>query len=501
MNKPNEYESKFLPLDQLIDCPLNDRPVDPDAQDIRDLGASLLHRQEVDLIVRPTAGGRYEVLDGKRRHYGARWANIPALWCQVREGCTDAEALQIIIVTQLHRKGLDPLGEAALLARLLESGQTMEVAAAELGRPVTWVARRAKLTQLAPVWREGIAAGKFPWATVAHLEHVALLPQEVQREIAAAYGGDWQAPDSMAGFVNEIRARYLHQLKAAPWKLDDLALLPTAGPCTLCPKRSGQQQVLFADTTDAADRCTDAVCWSEKLSRHNDAKARQLAGKHEKIIVLTQRGSEGEKAQPAPADLPAQAVVLTTSLGLEDCRKGDEGALPVLDAETGKQSWAKVANYAPPATREALGLSTGKPAKDASDGPAVPAATAAQKREVKRLAWRLEQIAEALTDADPPPLKALLPIYAAFAVGEFDPKHRLGWAEAGAEHSDNELAHALWDHLVGRLRPQLLERLNPLNPPDVEAIAVLEDLATLRPSEQEAKALAEVPEPKGKAAP
>lgn len=501
MTKPDQYESRFLTLEQLTDCPLNSRPVDPAAQDIIELGASLAHRQEVDLIVRPAAGGRFEVLDGKRRHYGAKAAHLPGLWCQIREGCTDAEALQIIIVTQLHRQGLDPLGEATLLAQLLGSGLTMVQAAAELGRPASWVARRAKLTSLDAVWRDGIAAGTYRWATVGHLEHVALLPPEVQREIAAAYAGDWQAPDSMAAFVNEIRARYLHQMKAAPWKLDDLALLPSAGPCTQCPKRSGQQQVLFADTADATDRCTDAVCWSEKLDRHNAIKARQMAGKHEKIIVLTQRGGPGEKVQPPPADLPEQAVVLTNALGLEDCRKGDEGALPVLDAETGKQSWAKVATWAPPAPREAVGLVTEARPDEPTTAPARPAATAAEKREAKRLAWRMAQIAEALTDTEAPALGDVLRLYVAFALGDFNPLTANGWAEVNAMHDGKSHAEALWVDLVERLRIRLNQRVQAHDLPEIGAIEALEDLVMLKASEQSAKALVEHPEPKGKAAP
>lgn len=491
--KPNEYESKFLRLDQLIDCPLNKRRVDPADPTLRDLGASLAKGQEVDLIVRPTASGAYEVLDGKRRATAARLVDgIAGLWCQVRENCTDAEALKIILVTQLHRAGLDPLEEAEGIADLLRSGFTYETAAAELGRQASWVARRSKLVDLDPVWRDGRADGKYTWATVAHLEHVARLPAEVQREIAAAYAEAWNAPDSVTAFANEIRERYLHALKAAPWKLDDLALLPTATACSTCPKRSNNQTSLFADQVDAADRCLDAVCWGAKLDRHNASKARQLASKHAKVLVLTHYE---DNSQPAPADLPEQAVVMTTRCGLEDCKKSDEGAMPAIDAETGKQTFVKVAAWAPKETRAALGLEPEKAAPKTGD---TPAPTAADKRLAKRLAFRLAQVDRELCDADPPPLAQVIKLYAVFCESDISPLDPRGWADAD-KLPDDELTDILWQALTRKLCQYSPVRASA--PPEEAAIEALERLATLDPVEQAAKALAEVPEPKGKGTP
>jgi ParB-like chromosome segregation protein Spo0J len=493
MSKPNEFESKHLPLDKLIDCPLNARRIDPDAAELRELGNSLAVRQEVDLIVRPVAGGVYEVLDGKRRVAAARAVGtVEKLWCQVRDPCSDADALKIIIVTQLHRMGLDPLAEAALVAQLLHRCATLEQAAAELGRPAAWVARRAKLSDLDPIWRDGLAAGKFAWATVAHLEHVARLPAEVQREIAAAYAESWNAPDSVTAFGNEIREKYLHTLKAAPWKLDDLALLPTATACSSCPKRSNNQTSLFADQVDAADRCLDAVCWGAKLDRHNASKARQLASKHAKVLVLTHYE---DNSQPAPADLPEQAVVMTTRCGLEDCKKSDEGAMPAIDAETGKQTFVKVASWAPKETRAALGMEPEKPAPKTGD---TPAPTAADKRLARRLAFRLAQVDRELCDAEPPPLSQLVKLYTVFCESNIDPLDPAGWKDAD-KLPDDELTDILWQALTRKLCQYSPVRASAL--PEEAAVEALERLATLDPVEQAAKALTEVPEPKGKAQP
>jgi len=492
--KPNEYESKFLRLDQLVDCPLNKRHVDPADPTLRDLGASLAKGQEVDLIVRPTAAGTYEVLDGKRRTAGGRLVGgIAGLWCQVREHCTDAEALKIILVTQLHRAGLDPLEEAEGIADLLRAGFTYETAAAELGQPASWVARRSKLVDLDPVWRLGRAEGKFPWATVAHLEHVARLPAEVQREIAGAYAEDFLAPESVTAFAHVIRERYLHLLKSAPWKLDDLALLPTATACTACPKRSNCQTTLFSDSVDAADRCLDAVCWAAKMLRHNASKARQLASKHAKVLVLTHY--EDSAQAEASADLPEQAVVMNNRIGLEDCKKSDAGAMPAIDAETGKQTFVKVAAWAPKETRAALGLEPEKTAPKTADS---PAPTAEQKRLAKRLAFRLAQVDRELPDAEPPPLAQLIKLYVVFCESGISPLDPKGWSDANTL-PDDELIDILWQALIRKLCQYSPVRANAL--PEEAAVEALERLATLDPVEQEAKAIAEVPAPKGKGNP
>lgn len=496
-----EFESKLLPLGKLIDCPLNTRQINPDDPALRDLGESLAHRQEVDLIVRPVITGEYEVLDGKRRLAAARLRDdVPQLWCQVREPCSDAAALKVIIVTQLHRKDLDPLAEAALVRQLLDGGMTQEAAGAELGRPAAWVAKRAKLTDLAATWLDGLAAGKFAWATVAYLEHIARLPETVQIEIAGDYAEAWRKPASVAEFANEIRERYLHTLKQAPWKLDDLGVLAKAGACTACSKRSSCQLTLFADgEPSAADRCLDAVCWSEKLSAHTAAKVRTLAEKHAKVLVLTDNSGD-DHAQPAPAKLPEQAVVIRRNIGLEDCRKSDEGAIPALDAETGKLSWVKVAAWAPAETRQALGLEpvSAKGKREKAKGDA-SAPTAAQRREAKRLKMRMNIIDEEIIDADPPGAEEVMALYVTFMLGNFDPLSSNGWAEfkANMKKSKDELGAELFADFTKRLHG-LRGQVRPTMPPDEAAIAALERLATLDPAEQRAKVLAEIPEPKRK---
>jgi len=57
------------------------------------------------------------------------------------------------------------------------------------------------------------------------------------------------------------------RLKQAPFDQNDAQLLPKAGSCAACPKRTGNQRDLFGDVKDA-DVCTDPKCFDEKRQAH-----------------------------------------------------------------------------------------------------------------------------------------------------------------------------------------------------------------------------------------
>ena len=54
-------------------------------------------------------------------------------------------------------------------------------------------------------------------------------------------------------------------LKEAPFDTKDAELVPAAGSCLDCPKRTGHNKLLFADVRQ--DACTDPACYSAKVER------------------------------------------------------------------------------------------------------------------------------------------------------------------------------------------------------------------------------------------
>ena len=56
------------------------------------------------------------------------------------------------------------------------------------------------------------------------------------------------------------------RLKSVPFSKEDETLLPEAGSCANCPKRTGFNTLLFSEVRE--DSCTDAACFNRKLDAH-----------------------------------------------------------------------------------------------------------------------------------------------------------------------------------------------------------------------------------------
>lgn len=69
------------------------------------------------------------------------------------------------------------------------------------------------------------------------------------------------------------------RLAEAPFDVADKELLPKAGPCTTCSKRTGNQPELFSDVK-SADVCTEPSCFQKKVQRHHCKSNRSAAGNH-----------------------------------------------------------------------------------------------------------------------------------------------------------------------------------------------------------------------------
>jgi hypothetical protein len=127
-------------------------------------------------------------------------------------------------------------------------------------------------------------------------------------------------------------------LSAAAFKKDDAGLVPTAGPCTLCPKRSGFEPALFEDI-GADDRCTDPGCYHAKLDALVVRRRVELAGQEYFEVAGAWDGHP-----------PAKAKGDFRPLGeweWKECRKKDEGAkrvLTVTGVGRGALTWGRVAN-------------------------------------------------------------------------------------------------------------------------------------------------------------
>jgi ParB family chromosome partitioning protein len=85
------------------------------------------------------------------------------------------------------------------------------------------------------------------------------------------------------------------ELASAPFSKDDAQLVPEAGACLDCPKRTGHNTLLFAEIgASQPNSCSDPKCYSAKLEAH---VKKTIAAKPKLVQISTAYG-------PAKADSP-----------------------------------------------------------------------------------------------------------------------------------------------------------------------------------------------------
>ena len=236
----------------------------------------------------------YEIVAGERRYRASCIAGLTEIPCIVRD-LTDVEVLEIQVIENNQRDDVHPMEECDGFAAILKSGlygvgkEGVVRLAEKIGRSAKYVYDRLKFRDLCgqatTLFREGqITAG-----------HAILLARLQPHDQLKAinyfnkFGGNGISIRDLDGWIErEIR----RPLAKAPFKLDDATLLPIAGSCTNCIKRTGCESALFG-VVDDDDRCLDSACWKAKTEDHTEAFARRAKEEHgpETIILALDYGA------------------------------------------------------------------------------------------------------------------------------------------------------------------------------------------------------------------
>jgi ParB family chromosome partitioning protein len=145
------------------------RSIVPNAQQPRQVFddealAELVHSiKEVGLlqpiVVRPAAGGGYELVAGERRLRATKKAGFKTIPALIRETADD-KMLRDALLENLHRAALTPLEEAAAYKQLLEDfGGTQDELATRLGRSRPQISNTLRLLNLPLAVQRRVAAG------------------------------------------------------------------------------------------------------------------------------------------------------------------------------------------------------------------------------------------------------------------------------------------------------------------------------------------------------
>ena len=265
--------------------------------------------------VRDRGDGRYEIIAGERRLRAARIAGLEAISCDVKRWedgtpVDDEMAFELAVIENNQRENPHPLEESdAYITMRDRFGYTAERIAAKIRRSTSYVYERIALADLCNEARNAFWAGSIGIG-------VALVLARITHSATQA-----EACKSLTKFLREgevvgvqhardtVMRGFLLQLHSAPFDPGDANLVRDAGSCMSCPKRSGNQGLLFETAgfdKKTPDSCTDRTCWEKKKSA--GTKARIEEAKKQGVTIL-----EG----PAAKDLFPYGDMLTSKTWID----------------------------------------------------------------------------------------------------------------------------------------------------------------------------------------
>jgi ParB family chromosome partitioning protein len=301
----NATEYRDLPLSQLNESKTNPRRVFDDAA-LQELASSIRSQGVLSpLLVRPLTESGFEIVAGARRYRAAQMAEQETVPVRIKN-MTDAEVIEAQLVENLIRAEIHPMEEAEGFARLLaleEPKYSIEQIAARVGKQPSFVASRLKLVDLVPAAVDAFYANVIG---VGHALLLAKLPADQQQQaLSACFKEVYNNGAKPARILLPVRnlqfwieSNVLLVLKDAPFDKRDAQLVPTAGSCADCPKRTGHNKLLFGDDLGKqGDRCTDPGCYQSKLAAH---VAKTVAAKPELVQISTAYGTQKEGSPVLP---------------------------------------------------------------------------------------------------------------------------------------------------------------------------------------------------------
>ena len=245
------------------------------------------------VLVRPLeSNGKttYEIVAGERRFRGSKIAGLTEIPTIIKK-LSDSEAKEIQIIENLQRADLHPLEEADGFQKLMDSeGLSIEDVSAKVGKSKTYIYQRLKFLALSGnvkklfLKQEISASVALLFARIPHKE----LQNKALEELLD--DGDELTYKNVFDFIER---NCMTRLKDAPFNTKDSDLLPKAGACLGCPKRTGNEKELFPDI-EREDTCTDPICFKQKKEAAWLRRAKKATEKGWTVI----EGKEADKICP-----------------------------------------------------------------------------------------------------------------------------------------------------------------------------------------------------------
>ncbi len=207
--KAHEEELRELPIELIAPNPQQPRRRF-DEEALAALAGSLAERGVLQpVLVRPRAGGTYELIAGERRWRAARMAGLERIPALVRQR-GDAAALELALIENMARADLSPIEEARACAALVEElGLTREEVGRRVGRGRVAVSNLVRLLDLPDevidLLQDGVLSEGHGRALLLAEDHVA------RRTLART-----AAEEGWSVRVTEARARESNAGESSP---------------------------------------------------------------------------------------------------------------------------------------------------------------------------------------------------------------------------------------------------------------------------------------------
>lgn len=225
----------------------------------------------------------YELVAGERRMRASIMAGLETIPSMIRN-LSDDQALEIQIIENLQRDDLTELEEAEGYETLMQhSTINADVVAEKIGKSRSYVYARLKLLDLSIECKQAMREGKIDSSRailIARIPDAKLQAKALEEATKPDWRGDVCSVRALQAW---LQSNVMLRLENAPFKTTDARLLPEAGSCKDCPKRTGANPDLFADVA-GADICTDPACFRSKTEAHRTVLMTKAEAKGMRVI-------------------------------------------------------------------------------------------------------------------------------------------------------------------------------------------------------------------------
>lgn len=279
-------EVPWLPLEAIHESKTNPRR-NISADDIKELVENVKQFGILEpILVRPLNDQSYEIIAGARRYRAAKkagLASIPVRVCPL----SDHEVLEVQFIENLQRQDLHPMDEAVGFHGLVaKAGYDVPGLHAKLGKSETYIYQRLKLLDLIKPAQELFLKDEI---NIGHAILIARLqPKDQQTVLKDCYdrwGSDAKVMIPVKQLDSWIRQNILLDLQKVGFSKQDATLIPKAGACVDCSKRTGFNPSLFPDI-QKKDLCTDPVCFHQKVEAFVQRRRDELAHENADFVEI-----------------------------------------------------------------------------------------------------------------------------------------------------------------------------------------------------------------------